>query len=180
MSMLDRAILALFALLVAALSLVTMAVIAGWTVPLDLFELSLLRTDYRFIAGLIAAVFFLLALRFFLASVRPAAAKEEQAVIKSTDLGTASIALPALENLVNRAARQVKGVREVRPTLRVLPEGLAVKLNITVSPDRNLPELAAALQQQVYEYIVATAGLEVPEVQVRVNGIYQEGLRRVE
>ncbi|GEA15957.1 hypothetical protein E308F_22010 [Moorella sp. E308F] len=180
MSMLDRAILALFALLVAALSLVTLAVIAGWTVPLDLFELSLLRTDYRFIAGLIAAVFFLLALRFFLASVRPAAAKEEQAVIKSTDLGTASIALPALENLVNRAARQVKGVREVRPTLRVLPEGLAVKLNITVSPDRNLPELAAALQQQVYEYIVATAGLEVPEVQVRVNGIYQEGLRRVE
>ncbi|CEP66072.1 Alkaline shock protein Asp23 [Moorella glycerini] len=180
MSMLERAILALFALLVAALSVAALAVIAGWTVPLDLFELSLLRPDYRLIAGLVAAVLFLLALRFFLASVRPAAAREEQAVIKSADLGTASIALPALENLVTRAARQVKGVREVRPILRVLPEGLAVKLNITVSPDRNLPELTAALQEKVHEYIVATAGLEVLEVQVRVNGIYQEGLRRVE
>ncbi|WP_258359300.1 alkaline shock response membrane anchor protein AmaP [Moorella sulfitireducens (nom. illeg.)] len=178
--MLDRALLALFALLVAVLSLGTLVVVAGWAVPLDLFELSLRRPDYRIIAGLVATVLFLLALRFLVASVRPAAAREEQAVIKAAELGTASISLPALENLVIRAARQVKGVREVRTRLHVLPEGLSVKLNITVSPDRNLPELAAALQQQVHEYIVATAGLEVPEVQVRVNGIYQEGVRRAE
>ena len=180
MSMLERALLALFAFLTAVLSLAALAVIAGWTLPLDLFELSLLRADYRVIAGLVAAAFFLLALRFLLAGLRPAAPGQEQALINTTDMGTASIALPALENLVTRAARQVKGVREIRPVLKVLPEGLSVKIEVTVNPDRNLPELAAALQEKVHEYIAATAGLEVPEVRVRVNGIYQEGLRRVE
>ncbi|MBE3573121.1 MAG: alkaline shock response membrane anchor protein AmaP [Moorella humiferrea] len=180
MSLLDRAILALFALLVALLSLAFLAVIAGWTVPLDLFELSLVHSDYRLLAGAGAAVLLLLALRFLLAGMRPTAAREEQAIIKAADLGAATISLAALENLVVRAARQVKGVREVKPHLKILPEGLAVKLNITVSPDRNIPELTTALQRQVYDYIVATAGLEVPEVQVRVTGIYQEGPRRVE
>ncbi|MDN5344269.1 MAG: hypothetical protein PWQ18_380 [Clostridia bacterium] len=180
MSALDRAVLALFALLVALLAAAALAVTAGWSVPLDIFELSLLRADYRLVAGVVAAVLFLLALRFLVASLHLTAPAEQQAVINSGDLGLASIALPALENLVTRAARQVKGVREVKPSMKVLPEGLILKLNITVSPDRNLPELTAALQARVHEYIVTTTGLEVPEIQVRVKGIYQEGLRRVE
>ncbi|MBC7325525.1 MAG: alkaline shock response membrane anchor protein AmaP [Moorella sp. (in: Bacteria)] len=142
--------------------------------------MSLLRADYRLAAGLVALAVLLLALRFLVASLRLKTPKEMQAVIASDDLGTSSIALPALENLVTRSARQVKGVREVRPVLKLLPEGLVVKLHITVYPDRNLPELTAALQDKIREYISATAGLDVPEVQVRVDGIHQESLRRVE
>ncbi|AKX94308.1 alkaline shock response membrane anchor protein AmaP [Neomoorella thermoacetica] len=180
MSVLDRALLALFALITAILAGIFLAVIAGWSVPLDLFELSLLNNDYRLLAGVVALIFFLLAMRFLLGSLRLAQAGEGRAVIKAADLGLVSISLPALEHLVTRAARQVKGVREIRPRLNYGPEGLAIRLNITVNPDRNLPEMAAELQEKVREYVIATAGLEVPEVQVRINGIFQEGQRRVE
>lgn len=180
MSALDRVMLAFFALLTAVLAGLFLAVIAGWTVPLDLFEFSLLNNDYRLLAGVIAVVFLLVALRFLLGSLRLAPAGEKQAVIKAADLGLVSISMPALENLVIRAARQVKGVREIRPRLDYGPGGLAIRLNLTVNPDRNLPEMAAELQERVREYIVSTAGLEVPEVQVRINGIFQEGQRRVE
>lgn len=180
MALLDRALLALFAFIVAILAGIFLAVIAGWSVPLDLLEISLLNNNYRILAGGVALILFLLALRFLGGGLRLASPGEGRAVIKAADLGVVSISLPALENLVTRAARQVKGVREIRPRLRYGPEGLAISLNITVNPDHNLPEMAAELQAKVREYVAATAGLEVAEVQVRINGIFQEGQRRVE
>lgn len=178
--MLDRAIAALFALLVVVLAVFIIAVTAGWLDPFSFINTSMLTLEQRLGIGLAAVILFLLAVRFLLTILRAVPREEHQALINSADLGAVTIATPALESLVTRAARQVKGVREVKPQLKVIPGGLVIRLNITVNPDRNLPELTATLQEKVHEYIVATAGLDVPEVQVRVNGIYREGLRRVE
>jgi len=177
---LDRAVAALFALLTVGFAIITIAVTAGWLDPLSFINTSRLSLEQRLGIGLIAVILFLLAVRFLLTILRAAQGGEHQALISSADLGTVSITIPALESLVTRAARQVKGVREVKPRLKVIPGGLVIRLNITVNPDRNLPELTATLQEKVHEYIVATAGLDVPEVQVRVNSIYRESLRRVE
>lgn len=180
MSVLDRATAAFFALLVFILAAVVLAAMTGWLDPLAILDLNNLPLEYRISIGLVTAIILLLALRLLLVSLRLVKAEEQQALIDSANLGAVSITMPALESLIVRAARQVSGVREVQPRFKVLAEGLVVRLDITVNPDRNIPELTRSLQEQVNEYIVATAGLDVAEVQVRVKGIYREGLRRVE
>ncbi len=151
MSVIDRAIAALFALLVAVLAVVVIAITAGWVVLLNFLDTSLLISEQRLIIVIIAVICFLLALRLLFITLRISPSEKRYALINSAELGTTSIALPALESLIIRAARQVKGIREVQPRFKTLPEGLFIKLNITVSPDRNIPELTAALQKRVYE-----------------------------
>jgi uncharacterized alkaline shock family protein YloU len=180
LSIFDRVIAALFALLVLMLAVIVLAVTAGWVNLLDYFNANLLTLENRLAFGLIALILLLMALRFLLVSLRLVKVEEQQALINSANLGAVSIAMPALESLIVRAARQVSGVREIRPHFKVLAGGVAIRLNITVNPDRNIPELTRSLQEKVHEYIAATAGLEVTEVHVRVKEIYREGLRRVE
>jgi len=179
-SILDRATATLFAVLVLILGAVVLALTAGWLNPVAMFNLSVLPLEHRLTIGLTTIILFLLAVRLLLVSLRLLKTEERQALISNADLGAVSIAMPALQSLIVRAARQVGGVWEVQPRFKVLTGGLIVRLDITVSPDRNIPELTRKLQDKVHEYIAATAGLEVPEVQVRVKGIHQEGLRRVE
>jgi len=180
LSRLDRAMLALFALSVAFLSLMLLAAIGGWYLPLYYWELIWVRTEWRLLAGIVGAILLLLSLRFLFRTVRPETPRVQEAVVSYGELGEMGIALSALEDLVTRAALQIKGVKEVIPSLKILPQGLWVELKITVTPDRNLPELMSQLQEKVHEYITNTAGLAVHEIKVHVKGVYREGLKRVE
>ncbi|MDK2820080.1 MAG: hypothetical protein PWP31_45 [Clostridia bacterium] len=180
MSVTDRALLAFFAFSTVLLAGALLTVVLGWMVPFTFFKSSLLIMDYRLAYGVILGILILVAFRFLVISLKTSSNQSKQAIISLADLGAVSITMPALENMVSRAARQVKGVREVRPGLKYEPDGLVIKLSIVVNPDQNLPELTKSLQERVYEYIVTTAGLKVSEIKVRVTGIYQEGLRRVE
>lgn len=180
MQSLERAILALYSLLMAALSLALVAISAGWTIPLDLYEFTLTSPDYRLAGGIMAAVIFFVSLRFFLASIRVPSKKIEQALLHRGDAGEVTITLTALENLVIRASRQVKGIREVKPRVKILPEGVAILLEVSVTPEQNLPALAQTLQETVRNYVTATTGLESVEVRILINGIFQESVRRLE
>ncbi|HHP50983.1 MAG TPA: hypothetical protein ENM97_03800, partial [Moorella mulderi] len=62
MSRLDRAMLALFALSVAFLSLMLLAAIGGWYLPLYYWELIWVRTEWRLLAGIVGAILLLLSL----------------------------------------------------------------------------------------------------------------------
>lgn len=176
----ERAILALYSLLMAALSLALAVISAGWTIPLDLYEYTLTRIDYRLAGVTVATALFLLSLRFLWASIRLPSKMLEQAVVYQGEAGEATIALTALEHLVIRASRQVKGIREVKPRIKILPDGVAVFLEISVTPEQNLPALAQNLQEMVRSYITATTGLESVEVRILINGILQESVRRLE
>ncbi|MGI9951537.1 alkaline shock response membrane anchor protein AmaP [Moorellaceae bacterium AZ2] len=180
MPLYERVLLALYSLIIAALTLALVGISAGWSMPLDLYELSLTRLDYRVVGGVAAAVMFFLSLRFFVVSLQTKTPKIEQALIHQGEAGEVTISLPALENLVVRAARQVKGIREVKPRLKILPEGVTVTLEVHVLPDQNLPNMAQNLQETVRNYITDVTGLESPEVRILINGVWQEGIRRVE
>lgn len=180
MVLFERAVLALYSLLVAALSLSFLLTSAGWTLLLDLYEYTLTRTDYRVIGSIIAAVMFLVSWRFFWASLRVPRNKIEHVIIRRGEEGEVTITSTALEQLVIKSARQVKGLREIRPKLKLLPEGVAISLEVTATPDQNLPTLARDLQDNVRQYITDTAGLDILEIRVLINGIAYETLRRVD
>ncbi|MCG0277617.1 MAG: alkaline shock response membrane anchor protein AmaP [Thermanaeromonas sp.] len=180
MLLFERAVLALYSLLVGALSLSFLLTSAGWTVLLDLYEYTLTRTDYRVIGAIIAAGMFLVSWRFFWSSLKVPRKKVDQVIIHRAEEGEVTISSTALEQLVIRGARQVKGLREVKPYLKLLPEGVSISLEVTASPDQNLPALAQELQNNVRRYVTSTAGLEILEVRISVNGIAYETVRRVD
>jgi uncharacterized alkaline shock family protein YloU len=102
------------------------------------------------------------------------------ASIQTTDLGVVNITVTALEHLVSKAAKQIKEVKEIKPRVKPLNNGVAVFLNAGVSTESNLPIVTKELQDTVKEYIEQIAGIDVLEVKILVNYITQENKLRVE
>lgn len=104
----------------------------------------------------------------------------ERGVSKETALGSVRISLRAVESLVLRAASQVKGVRDVQPSVRPVDGGLTVLLDATVMPDVSIPDVVEELQMRVSEYVQSSVGMAVIGVKVNVRGLSIDGKARVE
>ena len=65
--------------------------------------------------------------------------REREVIIRESGLGRIQISAAALENLIRRAARDVRDVREVKPVLRFDQDGLVILLHMSVNPEANLP-----------------------------------------
>lgn len=103
-----------------------------------------------------------------------------QAVVHDTDLGEVRISLDAVENLVRRVARSVKGVRDIRADVVQAPAGLVVDLRGVISPEVSVPEVSAEIQQAVRQYVRRVVGVDVAEVRIRVENIANEARRRLD
>jgi len=95
-------------------------------------------------------------------------------------LGRVVTTVQALESVVHRAVRQVRGVREVKPLIRVEAAGLIVVVRVVLSPEVKVPEIAEQIQQNVKTQINDTIGTEVVEVRVKVDNIGYDAAARVE
>ncbi|MDI6870025.1 MAG: alkaline shock response membrane anchor protein AmaP [Bacillota bacterium] len=103
-----------------------------------------------------------------------------RALIRETELGTIRISLKAVENLVQRAARQVQGVRDVKVDLRADKQGVSIHLAVTVLPDSAIPAISDELQHRVERYIAETVGVTVSRVAVTFRAVAEVGKARVE
>ncbi|HBG22914.1 MAG: alkaline shock response membrane anchor protein AmaP [Syntrophaceticus sp.] len=101
-------------------------------------------------------------------------------VIHESGLGRVEIADSALENVIRRAARNVREVREVKPILRTDQDGLVVKLLLNVNPDANLPEISKFVQEIVREQLEKKVGVQVSKVEVLIRSVATEVRPRVE
>lgn len=100
------------------------------------------------------------------------------AVVLRRAEGDVSIALQAVEQMASRIARQIRGVDELRATVRPNGERVAIRLKVMVKPDVAVPPLIDQLQQSVREYVEQTSGLGVSDVRVHVSGVAGEVLWR--
>jgi uncharacterized alkaline shock family protein YloU len=105
---------------------------------------------------------------------------QARAIIRETDLGTIRIALNAVETLVQRAARQVQGVREVKVDLKTDKQGVAIHLTVTVLPDSAIPAISDEIQHRVERYIAETVGVTVNRVAVTFKSVTETSKTRVE
>lgn len=179
MGLFDRIMLTILTLCVAALSAVVILLAAGWLVPLQLFWTSLLDPSGRWITGVLAGLTFIVSVRFIYYGFHRAGA--DQTLVHESDLGEVRIALGAVENLVRKVARQVKGVRDVRGW--VVPGGgrLNVRLRTVISPDVSVPDVSGNIQNAVRDCLKNVVGVEAGEVRVFVENISNEARRgRVE
>ncbi|HHY91728.1 MAG TPA: alkaline shock response membrane anchor protein AmaP [Firmicutes bacterium] len=123
----------------------------------------------RWQTGVAALLVLLMAVR--LAYVALPWRREGQILVLSSELGEVSIALTAIENLVQRTATQVAGVKDVRSTVRAKPEGVSVGLLAWVGSEVNVPTLSAELQKAVGQRLQEVIGLKAAAIRVAIKDI---------
>lgn len=180
MTLLDRVLLVLIFAALFAKSVLMLAIgVVGWNpVPWLQQVGQAMAGPLRLQVSLVGLAELLIAGYVLAWSVRRRHAA--RAIIQETDLGTVRISLKAVEALVQRAARQVQGVREVKVDLRQDKQGLSILLTVTVAPDEALPAVSDEVQRRVGQYITETVGVTVSRVSVTFRAVVEPGKTRVE
>ncbi len=168
MGIIDRIILSIYTFLLTFLS-VAVILLSLRLIPLELAGTSLAYIYGQWEAALVGAVFFLVSIRLLLAGIRSRKAKD--AIVHHNDMGDVHISLDAVENLVEKVARHIRGVRGIKVNVALAREGISVHMKAVVSPESHVPTVAAEIQNRVHEYIKNTVGVELADVQVRVDNI---------
>jgi uncharacterized alkaline shock family protein YloU len=169
MGILARAIALLYTLVLVVLGVMVAAVAAGWQDPIWYWNGLMASPQERWIVGVLAGAVALLGLWVLVASFGPRG--PDQILIHSTSAGEVFISLAAVEHMAGRVARQVRGVREVRPRVRAGSAGVAVTVEVAVQPEVSVPQVTAELQERVRRQIEEMIGLQVLEVRVLVESV---------
>ncbi|SDD36372.1 alkaline shock response membrane anchor protein AmaP [Sporomusa acidovorans] len=168
MGIIDRIILSIYTFLLAFLS-VAAILLSLRLIPLELAWTSLAYMYGQWEASLVGAVFFLLSIRLLLAGLRSHKAKDT--IVHHNDLGDVHISLDAVENLIEKVARHIRGVRGIKVKVALAGQGISVKLKAVVSPESHVPTVAGEIQNRVHEYVKNTVGIELADVRVMVENI---------
>ncbi|HHX50475.1 MAG TPA: alkaline shock response membrane anchor protein AmaP [Clostridia bacterium] len=178
MKLYERVLFAIYSLIIIACSLMVLLIALGWQEPLISFQALLAENQTRWLLALGAALVMLIALKLFFDGFRREPSRK--ALVESGELGQVQISVTAIEHMVKKAAMKIKGVREVKPKIRCIPEGVAVLLQVQVTPDLNIPQTTADIQNEVRDYLENTAGLKLLEAKVLVDHITKDLKNRVE
>lgn len=106
--------------------------------------------------------------------------REEKTIINQTQFGEIRITITAIENLVLRATRRVKGVKDAHVGIRADLTGLDIFIEVWVNPDLSIPQISEEIRTKVDEYIFETVGIRVNSVKVLVTRVVGEVRTRVE
>ncbi|MBP2653004.1 MAG: hypothetical protein H6Q73_573 [Firmicutes bacterium] len=171
MGIFDRIILTIYTIMLALLSLGVIVIsLPLRLIPLELIGTSILSVYGHWEASLAGAVFFLVSIRLLLAGIR-SRRNENNTIVHHNELGDVHISITAVENLVEKVARHVRGVRDVKVSAKHTTNGLRVNLKATVSPDTHIPTITAEMQQKIFDNIKNTIGVELADMRVIVENI---------
>lgn len=168
MGIIDRIILTIYTFLLAFLSL-GVVLTALQLIPRDFLWTSVSSIYGQWEAGLVATVFLLVSVRLLLAGLRSRRGKN--AIVHHNEMGDVHISIGAIENLVEKAARHVRGVRGVKVAAEHSSAGIKLRLKAVISPESNVPAVTAEIQRRVNEYINNTVGIELADMQIYVENI---------
>lgn len=178
MGIFDRIILMLYTLSLTVLSALFVAVAAGWSFPLDYIRTTLENPNGRWALGITSAAFLVVSLRFIWYVFSPRGERGGRRVYHETELGVISISLDAVENLVKKSARQVRGVRDVKAKVENSGGGVQVFLKTVVTPETSVPEASKEIERILRHSVKSVIGVELTGLNVSVENIAADGGRR--
>jgi len=144
------------------------AVMLGWPAPIfllrDIFYPSRPEVFWPLMVIMIIA-----GSRLFWASLRKPGGRH--VVLAESALGQIKVSLRAIEDLVEKVAAQIDGVREVNSRLFAVPQGVGIKIRASVTPDVNVPGISAEMQNLVKKRVFEVTGLSVNTIKVTIESI---------
>ncbi len=165
MNILDRIMLTLYTLAVAALSLLVFGAYIGFPPGFYSAELGALLTRWE--AIIVALFFFVFSVRFLLSGIRRER-PSRAAVTHQGELGDVRISLGAIRNLAQRTVLSVRGVHTAKVRVQLAEKGLELTIELAVTQDSNIPALTAQVQETARKHIEACTGVGVLAVRVLV------------
>jgi uncharacterized alkaline shock family protein YloU len=179
-SIFDRVVLSIFTFSLAIISglMVVLAIVPTWFEVVNWIDKILTSSSGRLVLGIVGFVFFAASVRLILTALTGQG--DGRPVIHETAHGEVRISLDAVENLVKKVARGIKGVREIKAEISHSPsgDGLHARLRATISPEVSIPEVSEEIQNNVRQYVKRVVGIEMADVAIRVENIAAEGNRR--
>lgn len=154
-------------------SLVALAM--GYRQPLLWLETLLATPQNRLLTGIVAGLLVIIGLYLLIAGLKRD--KPRTMTVQEGPLGDVSMTIPAVKQIIMKAARNVEGLREVRPEVEYTSSGVSIRLHLMINPDYKVPEMTEALQNQVSRYLEEIGGLQVAEIKVLVDDIAAQGPR---
>lgn len=166
----DRFILALYSLFITVLFILFSAVMLGWPAPLILLR-DVFYPGRPEVFWPIMVVVILIGARLFWVSLYKPQRKTHHVVLAENALGQVNLSLSAVEDLSNKVAGKIHGVREVSSQMVEVPQGVGLKIRASVTPDINVPSASAEIQSTIKEKIFDITGLTVSSVEVHIDSI---------
>jgi uncharacterized alkaline shock family protein YloU len=149
----------------------------GWQGrPLLAWLASLRETPFD--GAVIGAALLLAALYLLATLVRDR--QDGGSIIQETELGQVEISLKAIMALTKRAARDIPGIRDLTPEVKVDPQGLDIRVVAQVDSGLSIPTLAGEVQARIRNYLYETVGYPVYRVKVDVRDIRHDAKPRIE
>lgn len=172
----DKIVLSIYTVALAVVSFImtVVAIFPEEVQPARWIEDAMSTGRGRWAVGLIGATFFLVSVRLIAVAFRR---QGGQPVVHETSMGLVRISLDAVENLVRKTARGIKGVREIKATVIHGKDGLHVLLKGTISPEVSIPEVSEEIQTAVRTYVKRVVGVELVDIRMEVENIANEGRR---
>ncbi|HIE12909.1 MAG TPA: alkaline shock response membrane anchor protein AmaP [Desulfotomaculum sp.] len=166
----DRGLLLLYSLCISIILAVLVLMLAGWQPALELSR-EVFSPQQREVLYAVTAVLLIAGLRLIYASVKVRRPQSRTALVEDNPLGQVQVALTAIESLVSKVVANFPGVREVRPKVTQVPQGIAIKIKLVTAPSASIPELSQEIQQQVMDTVKNITGITTNNVQVLVDNI---------
>jgi uncharacterized alkaline shock family protein YloU len=170
----ERIYILLLALLVGA-NAVGLGLLATAFVPLDQLWTSLQSVHGSLQYVLLSGALLVLAVIMLYFSLRRAPAVET--ILLQGPMGEVRICFKAVENLVLKAARSVKGVRDLKTRIVHTEAGLTIFLRAVTFPDLNIPQITAELQVAVKDYVESATGSNVSEIKVMIENVVTDSVK---
>lgn len=173
MGALDRFIVFLLMLLMLGLGLSLLGHALG-VLPIHALDWMLYYLDFNLEVGIAGAVLSLLSLKVlagYLTRTGPAV----ETVSRQMEQGELQISLNAIQELAQKTARKIQGLKENRTEVRKAPEGLLIKVNVAASAEGDVSAASSQLQEAVAQKVLEVMGVEVQNVRVVVDRVAGEG-----
>ena len=170
MSPFDRVIFTIYSIFITLSLILFSSVALGWKAPADLLR-------YVFHPGrpevfwTLGAIVVLISIRLFWVSIFGAGKGGRHVVLAENALGQVNLSLSAVEDLANKVAGRIHGVREINSRIFGTPQGVGLKVRASVTPDINVPDVSTEMQNMIKEKVFEITGLQVSLVEVHIQSI---------
>lgn len=174
MNMRERLYLVFISLILACCALLAGSVATSYITPADIqyfFE-----GIYGSSAYLLAAALLLVAaVAILVVALRRGAGVET--ILRQEPLGEVRICHKAVETLVLKAAREIKGIKECKTRIMHSDSGLTIFIRAVTYPDQGIPQITAEVQSAVKEYVENATGVVVAEIRVMIENVVSDGMK---
>jgi len=119
----------------------------------------------------VLVIFLLISLRFFFTAFTTRKNRKEKGIRQRSEFGEIHITLQTIQSIAERAARKIKGVRELKTLVKALDSGNLIHLRLTFDGETPLPEMTQRLQHEVKSQVEAITGVEITEVSVVITEV---------